>query len=111
VCVCVCVCVCERVFDCGERVSQQAVACAEAHVTLISPFVGRILDYHKAEQKRDWLAEPQNDPGVVSVRRIYNYYKKFGYKTIVMGASFRNVGEVRPYDTFALVCVGGGVRA
>jgi len=72
----------------------QAVACAEAHVTLISPFVGRILDYHKAEQKRDWLAEPQNDPGVVSVRRIFNYYKKFGYKTIVMGASFRNVGEI-----------------
>jgi len=72
----------------------QAVACAEAGVTLISPFVGRILDYHKAEQKRDWLQEPQNDPGVVSVRRIYNYYKKFGYKTIVMGASFRNVGEI-----------------
>jgi len=72
----------------------QAVACAEARVTLISPFVGRILDYHKAEQKRDWLSEPHNDPGVVSVRRIYNYYKKFGYKTIVMGASFRNVGEI-----------------
>ena len=70
----------------------QAVACAQAGVSLISPFVGRILDWHKAASGRDFSAE--EDPGVLSVRRIYNYYKKFGYKTEVMGASFRNVGEI-----------------
>ena len=70
----------------------QAVACAEAGVRLISPFVGRILDWHKATTGRDYQAE--EDPGVLSVRRIYNYYKKFGYKTEVMGASFRNKGEI-----------------
>jgi transaldolase len=71
----------------------QAIACAEAGVTLISPFVGRILDWYKQETGRDSYP-PAEDPGVVSVRRIYNYYKKFGYATEVMGASFRNVGEI-----------------
>lgn len=71
----------------------QAVACAEAKVTLISPFVGRILDWYKASTGMEYNSE--SDPGVVSVRAIYNYYKKFGYKTIVMGASFRNVGEIK----------------
>lgn len=70
----------------------QAVACAEAGVTLISPFVGRILDWYKANEKKDYASH--EDPGVVSVQRIYNYYKKYGYKTIVMGASFRNTGEI-----------------
>lgn len=70
----------------------QAVACAEANVTLISPFVGRILDWYKAKTGEAYTSE--TDPGVVSVRSIYNYYKKFGYKTIVMGASFRNTGEI-----------------
>lgn len=71
----------------------QAVACAEAKVTLISPFVGRILDWYKASTGKTYDAE--TDPGVVSVKSIYNYYKKFGYKTIVMGASFRNTGEIK----------------
>lgn len=70
----------------------QACACAEANVTLISPFVGRILDWHKARSGRDFLAE--EDPGVVSVRQIYAHYKAHGYETIVMGASFRNMGEI-----------------
>jgi transaldolase len=70
----------------------QAIACAEAGVTLISPFVGRILDWYKKATGRDFA--PAEDPGVESVTRIYNYYKKFGYKTEVMGASFRNVGEI-----------------
>jgi transaldolase len=70
----------------------QAVACAEARATLISPFVGRILDWHKAKEGREFPAE--EDPGVLSVRAIYAYYKKFGYETEVMGASFRNVGEI-----------------
>jgi transaldolase len=70
----------------------QAVACAEANITLISPFVGRILDYWKKETGKEYTAE--EDPGVVSVTAIYNYYKKYGYKTIVMGASFRNKGEI-----------------
>lgn len=70
----------------------QAVACAEAGVTLISPFVGRILDWHKRVHARDYT--PAEDPGVLSVRTIYNYFKKFGYGTVVMGASFRNVGEI-----------------
>ncbi|MGF1498983.1 MAG: transaldolase [Elainellaceae cyanobacterium] len=71
----------------------QAVACAEAGVTLISPFVGRILDWFKKESGRDDIP-PQEDPGVHSVTRIYNYFRKFGYKTEIMGASFRNVGEI-----------------
>ena len=70
----------------------QAVACAEAKAKLISPFVGRILDWYKAKEKRDFA--PTEDPGVLSVREIYSYYKKFGYDTEVMGASFRNKGEV-----------------
>jgi len=72
----------------------QAVACAEAKVTLISPFVGRILDWYVANDKSKSSYAPQEDPGVVSVTKIYNYYKKFGHKTVVMGASFRNTGEV-----------------
>lgn len=71
----------------------QAVACAEAGATLISPFVGRILDWYKKDTGRDSYPA-EEDPGVVSVRRIYAYYKKFGYKTEVMGASFRNLGEI-----------------
>jgi len=72
----------------------QAVACAEAGVTLISPFVGRILDWYK-KNNAGVNYEGANDTGVVSVTSIYNYYKKFGYKTVVMGASFRNVGEIK----------------
>ncbi|NBS17484.1 MAG: transaldolase [Gammaproteobacteria bacterium] len=70
----------------------QAIACAEAKITLISPFVGRILDWYKKDTGKDYA--PQEDPGVLSVTRIYNYYKKFGHKTEVMGASFRNIGEI-----------------
>ena len=70
----------------------QAIAAAEAGAFLISPFVGRILDWYKAAHKRDYTA--QEDPGVKSVQGIFNYYKKHGYNTIVMGASFRNVGEI-----------------
>src|SRR5271154_778185 len=70
----------------------QAVACAEAKVKLISPFVGRIMDWYKAKEKKDFA--PAEDPGVVSVKEIYTYYKKFGHTTEVMGASFRNVGEI-----------------
>ena len=70
----------------------QAVACAEAGVRLISPFVGRILDWYKATMKRDYA--PTGDPGVKSVTQIFEYYKKFGYKTEIMGASFRNKGEI-----------------
>jgi transaldolase len=71
----------------------QAVACAEAGVHLISPFVGRILDWFKKAEGKDSYA-PELDPGVVSVTRIYKYYKTYGYATIVMGASFRNVQEI-----------------
>jgi transaldolase len=71
----------------------QAVACAQAGVTLISPFVGRISDWYKKEHGGAEIA-PDQDPGVASVTRIYNYYKKFGYKTQVMGASFRNVNQI-----------------
>ena len=71
----------------------QAVACAEAGVTLISPFVGRILDWYKADTGRDSYPGPE-DPGVISVTRIFNYYKTFGYNTEVMGASFRNLDEI-----------------
>ena len=70
----------------------QAVACAEAGVTLISPFVGRILDWYKANEGKEYRG-PQ-DPGVKSVTEIYHYYKKFGYETVVMGASFRNTSEI-----------------
>ncbi|KAI8381022.1 transaldolase [Radiomyces spectabilis] len=71
----------------------QAVACAEAGVTLISPFVGRILDWYKKSTGQTY--ESHEDPGVLSVSKIYNYYKTYGYNTIVMGASFRNVGEIK----------------
>jgi transaldolase len=70
----------------------QAVACAEAGVRLISPFVGRIYDWYKANTNKDYKGP--DDPGVQSVTRIYNYYKKFGYDTEVMGASFRNIGQI-----------------
>ncbi|ENM3735020.1 transaldolase [Vibrio cholerae] len=70
----------------------QARACAEAGVFLISPFVGRIMDWYKAKEGRDFAAS--EDPGVLSVTKIYNYYKEYGYKTVVMGASFRNIGEI-----------------
>lgn len=71
----------------------QAIACAEAGVRLISPFVGRILDWHKKNQGVEGFA-PNEDPGVISVTKIYNYYKKYGYPTQVMGASFRNIDEI-----------------
>jgi len=70
----------------------QARACAEAGAFLISPFVGRIMDWYKAKEGRDF--KPQEDPGVISVTTIYNYYKEHGYNTVVMGASFRNIGEI-----------------
>jgi len=71
----------------------QAVACAEAGVTLISPFVGRILDWYKKSTGKNY--EGDEDPGVKSVKKIFNYYKQHGYNTIVMGASFRNTGEIK----------------
>jgi transaldolase len=71
----------------------QAVAAADAGVTLVSPFVGRILDWYKKDTGKDY--QGADDPGVQSVTTIYHYYKKFGYKTQVMGASFRNIGEIR----------------
>lgn len=70
----------------------QAVACAEAGVFLISPFVGRILDWHKKNTGE--IYTPETDPGVLSVRKIFSYYKVYGYSTVVMGASFRNIGEI-----------------
>merc|ERR1712176_1388309 len=70
----------------------QAVACCEAGVTLISPFVGRILDWYKADTGKTYSAP--EDPGCISVKKIYNYYKKYGYDTVVMGASFRSKGEI-----------------
>jgi transaldolase len=70
----------------------QAIAAADAGVTLVSPFVGRILDWYKKDTGKDYKGA--DDPGVQSVTRIYNYFKKFGYKTVVMGASFRNIGEI-----------------
>ncbi len=66
-------------------------------MTLISPFVGRILDWYAAkdpEKKKRYIDHPEEDPGVISVTKIYNYYKKFDYSTVVMGASFRNMGEI-----------------
>lgn len=70
----------------------QAIACAEAKVTLISPFVGRILDWYKKKEGKEFFGA--EDPGVISVTGIYNYYKQYGYETVVMGASFRNMGEI-----------------
>jgi transaldolase len=85
----------------------QAIAAAEAGAFLISPFVGRILDWYKASTKKDYSKE--EDPGVKSVGAIFNYYKKYGYNTIVMGASFRNIGEITElagcdYLTIAVSC-------
>jgi transaldolase len=71
----------------------QAIAAAEAGVTLVSPFVGRILDWYKKDTGKDY--QGAEDPGVISVTSVYNYYKNFGYKTQVMGASFRNIGEIK----------------
>ncbi|HUX28305.1 MAG TPA: transaldolase, partial [Terracidiphilus sp.] len=71
----------------------QAIAAADAGATLISPFVGRILDWYKKDTGKDFHGA--DDPGVQSVTRVYNYFKKFGYKTVVMGASFRNIGEIQ----------------
>jgi transaldolase len=85
----------------------QAVACAEAGVTLVSPFVGRILDWHKKHDKRDFA--PAEDPGVLSVTRIYEYFKKFGYKTEIMGASFRNIGEIEELAGCDLLTISPGL--
>lgn len=87
----------------------QAVACAEAKVQLISPFVGRILDWYKASTGKDYQGD--EDPGVVSVKAIYNYYKKFGYKTEVMGASFRNKGEIVALAGCDLLTISPGLLA
>lgn len=88
----------------------QAVACAEAGVTLISPFVGRILDWYVANTEHKTF-EPNDDPGVKSVTQIYNYYKKFGYKTVVMGASFRNTGEITALAGCDLLTISPGLLA
>lgn len=88
----------------------QAIACAEAGVTLISPFVGRILDWYKKETGRESYS-PSEDPGVLSVTKIYNYYKKFGYKTEVMGASFRNMGEITELAGCDLLTISPGLLA
>ena len=85
----------------------QAVACAEAEVQLISPFVGRIYDWFKKETGEDYAGD--NDPGVLSVSKIYNYYKKFGYKTEVMGASFRNVGQITSLAGCDLLTISPGL--
>lgn len=87
----------------------QAVACAEAGVRLISPFVGRILDWYTASTGQTYTAE--TDPGVVSVRTIYNYYKKFGYPVQIMGASFRNKGEVLALAGCDLLTISPGLLA
>jgi transaldolase len=88
----------------------QAIACAENGITLISPFVGRILDWYKNDTGRDSY-EPAEDPGVVSVTNVYNYYKKFGYKTEVMGASFRNLGEITELAGSDLLTISPGLLA
>jgi len=86
----------------------QAIACAENGITLISPFVGRILDWYKKDTGRDSY-EPAEDPGVVSVTAVYNYYKKFGFKTEVMGASFRNLGEITELAGNDLLTISPGL--
>lgn len=85
----------------------QAVACAEAGAQLISPFVGRILDWFKANTDEEYGRE--NDPGVASVKEIYTYYKKFGHKTEVMGASFRNIGEILELAGCDLLTISPGL--
>lgn len=86
----------------------QAIACAENGITLISPFVGRILDWYKKDTGRDSY-ESVEDPGVVSVTAVYNYYKKFGYNTEVMGASFRNIGEITELAGNDLLTISPGL--
>lgn len=88
----------------------QAIAAAEAGAYLISPFVGRILDWFKSHTGKQYAKE--EDPGVASVKNIFNYYKKFGYKTIVMGASFRNTGEITELAgcDYLTISVGSRVR-
>ncbi len=86
----------------------QAIACAENGITLISPFVGRILDWYKKDTGRDSYP-PAEDPGVVSVTAVYNYYKKFGFKTEVMGASFRNLGEITELAGNDLLTISPGL--
>ena len=85
----------------------QAVACAEGGIKLISPFVGRILDWHKKNTGKDFA--PTEDPGVISVTQIYNYYKHFGYTTEVMGASFRNKGEITELCGCDLLTISPGL--
>jgi len=87
----------------------QAVHCAESGITLISPFVGRIMDWFKAKSGQEYI--PSEDPGVLSVQSIYNYYKKFGYKTEVMGASFRNKGEITELAGCDLLTISPGLLA
>lgn len=87
----------------------QAIACAEAGATLISPFVGRILDWYKKDTGLDYTGA--DDPGVQSVTRIYNYYKKFGHKTEVMGASFRNISEIIELAGCDLLTISPGLLA
>ncbi len=79
----------------------QAIACAEAGVTLVSPFVGRILDWYKKNTGKDY--QGADDPGVQSVTHVYNYFKKFGYKTVVMGASFRRI-SARSRNSLVAIC-------
>ncbi len=88
----------------------QAVACAEAGITLISPFVGRIYDWYKKDRGVDHI-EAVEDPGVLSVKDIYNYYKKFNYKTEVMGASFRNIDEILELAGCDLLTISPGLLA
>lgn len=85
----------------------QAVACAEANVRLISPFVGRIYDWYKAQTGIAY--EPSEDPGVISVETIYNYYKKFGYDVQIMGASFRSVGQILALAGCDLLTISPGL--
>ena len=85
----------------------QAIHCAESGITLISPFVGRIMDWYKA--KTGTTYEAAEDPGVISVQAIYDYYKKFGYKTEIMGASFRNVGELLELAGCDLLTISPGL--
>lgn len=85
----------------------QAVGCAEANAKLISPFVGRIMDWYKAKTGETYTGE--NDPGVKSVQEIYTYYKKFGYRTEVMGASFRNIGEILELAGCDLLTISPGL--
>ncbi|PCJ19934.1 MAG: transaldolase [Gammaproteobacteria bacterium] len=87
----------------------QAVACAEAQVTLISPFVGRILDWHRASTGQDYT--PENDPGVISVKEIYSYFKAHQYSTIIMGASFRNTGEIEQLAGCDRLTISPGLMA